>query len=312
MTDSFRALGVSDAVCAALANHGIETPFEIQSMAIPEALAGGDVLAKSPTGSGKTLAFAIPIVERLDVEGPTPSALILVPTRELASQVTDEIELVGRPLGVRVASVYGGVPLKSQADRARGAHVVVATPGRLQDLVDRRMLSIDAVSGPRARRGRPDARHGLQAAGRPDRATPAGRPPDDVLLGDARRRGRRAGAPLHALAGPLRRRAAGGAPQRRGRPPLRSGHDRQQGADPRRAPAGRTTGSRSSSCGRRPAPTGSSRSCAGTTSTRSPSTATRRRSQRERALERFDSGKVRTLVATDVAARGLDVDGSPT
>ncbi len=69
-----------------------------------------------------------------------------MPTRELASQVTEEIELVGRPLGVRVASVYGGVPLKSQADRARGAHVVVATPGRLQDLVDRKMLSIDSVS----------------------------------------------------------------------------------------------------------------------------------------------------------------------
>ncbi len=146
MTDTFRALGVSDAVCAVLSARGIETPFEIQAMAIPEALRGGDVLAKSPTGSGKTLAFAIPIVERLDVKGTTPAALILVPTRELASQVTEEIEMVGRPLGIRVSSVYGGVPLKSQADNARKAHVVVATPGRLQDLVDRKMLSIDSVS----------------------------------------------------------------------------------------------------------------------------------------------------------------------
>src|SRR5439155_17172779 len=99
----------------------------------------------SPTGSGKTIAFAIPIAERLDLTAATPSALVLVPTRELAAQVTEHIELVGRPLGVRIASVYGGVPLKRQADEARRAHVVVATPGRLQDLVDRRMLSIDAV-----------------------------------------------------------------------------------------------------------------------------------------------------------------------
>src|SRR4051794_24186320 len=115
-------------------------------MVIPEALRGGDVLAKSPTGSGKTIAFAVPIVERLDPDGAKPSALVLVPTRELAAQVTEVFELVGRPCGVRVASVYGGVPLKKQADDARKAHVVVATPGRLQDLVDRRMLSIDAVS----------------------------------------------------------------------------------------------------------------------------------------------------------------------
>ena len=146
MTQTFRALGVSDAVCNVLSKRGIETPFEIQDMVIPEAIRGGDVLAKSPTGSGKTLAFAIPIVQGLDVKGPTPAALILVPTRELASQVTEEIELVGKPLGIRVSSVYGGVPLKSQADQARKAHVVVATPGRLQDLVDRKLLSIDSVS----------------------------------------------------------------------------------------------------------------------------------------------------------------------
>src|SRR5947209_3385303 len=129
-----------------LEERGITNPFEIQSLVIPEALRGGDVLAKSPTGSGKTLAFAIPIVQRLDAAAAQPAALILVPTRELASQVTEAIELVGRPLGIRVASVYGGVPLKRQADEARKAHIVVATPGRLQDLVDRRMLSIESVT----------------------------------------------------------------------------------------------------------------------------------------------------------------------
>ena len=115
MNESFRALGVSDAVCAVLSERGIERPFEIQALAIPEALRGGDILAKSPTGSGKTLVFALAIVERLDVKAKNPAALVLVPTRELCAQVTEEIELVGRPLGVRVASVYGGVPMRKHS-----------------------------------------------------------------------------------------------------------------------------------------------------------------------------------------------------
>ena len=85
---------------------------------IPEALQGGDVLAKSPTGSGKTLAFAIPIVERLDPCDRRPAALILVPTRELCAQVTEEFALIAGDR-VKVASVYGGVPLKAQAPRRR-------------------------------------------------------------------------------------------------------------------------------------------------------------------------------------------------
>jgi superfamily II DNA/RNA helicase len=143
MTD-FRSLGVSEAVADVLAARGIDTPFQIQALTIPEALRGGDVLAKSPTGSGKTLAFAIPILERVKRDDPRPAALVLVPTRELCSQVTDEFELIAGN-GLRVASVYGGVPLKAQAAEAKVAHVIVATPGRLQDLVDRRLVSLDAV-----------------------------------------------------------------------------------------------------------------------------------------------------------------------
>ena len=142
---AFGALGVSETVCAALEAQGIDTPFPVQTAVIPEALRGGDVLAKSPTGSGKTLAFAIPIVERLDPAAEI-GALILVPTRELASQVTEAMQQVGAPRGIRVVAVYGGVPLRKQAQEARGAHVLVATPGRLQDLVDRRLISLDAVS----------------------------------------------------------------------------------------------------------------------------------------------------------------------
>jgi superfamily II DNA/RNA helicase len=143
LTD-FRSLGVSEAIADVLEQRGIVHPFQIQALAIPEALQGGDVLAKSPTGSGKTLAFAIPIVERLDTSDPRPGALVLVPTRELCAQVTEEFGLIAGD-SVKVASVYGGVPLKAQAQEAKDAHVIVATPGRLQDLVDRRLVSLDAV-----------------------------------------------------------------------------------------------------------------------------------------------------------------------
>jgi ATP-dependent RNA helicase RhlE len=141
MTD-FRSLGVSEAVADVLAERGIETPFQIQALVIPEALRGGDILAKSPTGSGKTLAFAIPIVENGSDQ--TPFALVLVPTRELCVQVTEEFALIAGDR-LEVASVYGGVPLKAQAAEAKKAHVIVATPGRLQDLVDRGLVSLDHV-----------------------------------------------------------------------------------------------------------------------------------------------------------------------
>ena len=144
--NSFRALGVSAPVEEALAKRDILSPFRIQELVVPEALAGADVLAKSPTGSGKTLAFALPIVERLDPSAATPSALILVPTRELAAQVAEDFEAVASARGLKVAAAYGGAPLAAQARRIRGAHVLVATPGRLQDFVERRLVSLDRVS----------------------------------------------------------------------------------------------------------------------------------------------------------------------
>ncbi len=142
---SFRGLGVSASVADALAARSIREPFEIQSLVLPDALAGLDVLAKSPTGSGKTLAFAVPIAERTSPSDGTPSVLVLVPTRELCQQVTEELRFVAKPKGLRVASVYGGVPLKSQAVEARASHVVVATPGRLEDLAQRRLISLDRI-----------------------------------------------------------------------------------------------------------------------------------------------------------------------
>jgi superfamily II DNA/RNA helicase len=110
-----------------------------------DALAGRDVLAKSRTGSGKTLAFGIPLVERLEGAARKPSGLVLVPTRELAVQVTDEIKDIAHKRGLRVAPVYGGVSLHKQAKFASTSQIVVATPGRLQDLIDRRFISLSSV-----------------------------------------------------------------------------------------------------------------------------------------------------------------------
>jgi ATP-dependent RNA helicase RhlE len=142
---SFRALGVSPVLTDTLAARGIHDPFPIQKLVLPAALTGQDILARSPTGSGKTLAFALPIAERTAAGDGTPSALVLAPTRELAAQVAGELEPLVQAQGLRVAAVYGGTPISSQSKRARAAHILIATPGRLQDLVDRRLVSLDRV-----------------------------------------------------------------------------------------------------------------------------------------------------------------------
>src|SRR5579862_7203462 len=145
MSQTFALLGVSPEVEQSLAARGIVEPFRIQTLVVPDALAGRDVLGQAPTGSGKTLAFGLPIVELLSAGEQAPAALVLVPTRELALQVTEELSLLGAPRGIRAEAAYGGAPIGSQVKRLRGAHVVVATPGRLNDLIQRRMISLDAI-----------------------------------------------------------------------------------------------------------------------------------------------------------------------
>src|SRR3954464_12694802 len=108
MHEGFSALGVSAAVEHALAARGIVEPFRIQSLVLPDALAGRDVLAKAPTGSGKTIAFGIPLVERVSGDGSSPEALVLAPTRELALQVADAIESFSGAKNIRVGVAYGG------------------------------------------------------------------------------------------------------------------------------------------------------------------------------------------------------------
>src|SRR5687768_3484578 len=144
---SFRDLGVSDAVVDTLIARGIGLPFPIQVMVIEDATAGRDTLARSKTGSGKTLGFAIPIVDQLDPAAERrPAALVLVPTRELATQVRDEFEDIARAKGLTVKAVYGGTKVKEQSKGVRASHILIATPGRLDDLIERRMIQLDGVS----------------------------------------------------------------------------------------------------------------------------------------------------------------------
>jgi superfamily II DNA/RNA helicase len=144
---TFRELGVSDVVVRALAARGIVAPFPIQTMVIEDATSGRDTLARSKTGSGKTLGFAIPIVERIEPEtAQRPAALVLVPTRELARQVRDEFDDIALARGLRVKAVYGGTKVREQAQGVGSAHILIATPGRLDDLARRGLVRLDAVS----------------------------------------------------------------------------------------------------------------------------------------------------------------------
>jgi ATP-dependent RNA helicase RhlE len=142
---SFADLGVSPVVASCLAERGIESPFPVQASVIPDALAGHDVLVKSPTGSGKTLALGIPLVELIEATDARAAALVLAPTRELVSQIVEEIRPLAAARALSVAAVYGGVGIEKQAKLARRAHIVVATPGRLEDLIGRGAVRLDRV-----------------------------------------------------------------------------------------------------------------------------------------------------------------------
>ncbi len=141
---SFADLGISNPVVGALAARGIAQPFPVQQMVVSDALDGHDLLVQSPTGSGKTLAFGIPIVDSIE-PGDGLAALVLAPTRELASQIVDELDSIARARDLRIAAVYGGVGFGPQGNAARRADIVVATPGRLEDLLGRGTISLDEV-----------------------------------------------------------------------------------------------------------------------------------------------------------------------
>ncbi|HVF78333.1 MAG TPA: DEAD/DEAH box helicase [Solirubrobacteraceae bacterium] len=144
-SQDFADLGVSKVVVDVLNARGMAAPFAIQSLVVPDVLAGHDVLAKSPTGSGKTLAFGVPMVERLNATDRRPSALILAPTRELALQIVDDITDIAHARALSVAAVYGGAGIQRQIQQARRAHILVATPGRLEDIIQRRAVSLEHI-----------------------------------------------------------------------------------------------------------------------------------------------------------------------
>ena len=139
---TFAELGVADDLVAALADEGIVDPFPIQTMTLPTALEGKDITGKAKTGSGKTLAFGIPMLERVGEAKPRrPQGLVLVPTRELALQVTKALAPLLAARDRTAVAVYGGAPMKPQIDALqRGASIAIATPGRLLDLMERKAL----------------------------------------------------------------------------------------------------------------------------------------------------------------------------
>ncbi|MFP5256114.1 MAG: DEAD/DEAH box helicase [Acidimicrobiia bacterium] len=144
---TFEALGVASELVTALKEQGIDAPFAIQRLAIADALAGRDVCGKAKTGSGKTLAFGLPLLQRLDLAEPRkPRGLVLVPTRELALQVHDVLAPLAESVGSRIVAVYGGADMAKQIKKlANGVEAIIATPGRLIDLVDRKEVELNGL-----------------------------------------------------------------------------------------------------------------------------------------------------------------------
>jgi superfamily II DNA/RNA helicase len=144
---TFADLGVGDRLVKVLADQGIHEPFAIQTLTIADALAGRDVCGKAKTGSGKTLAFGLPLLERLDkAEVRRPRGLVLVPTRELALQVHDVLAPLAEAIGSRVVAVYGGADMNKQIKKITdGVEAIIATPGRLIDLVERKEVELGGL-----------------------------------------------------------------------------------------------------------------------------------------------------------------------
>lgn len=147
---TFDSLGLRLELVTALHEQAIDHPFAIQRKVIPHVLADRDVAVQAPTGSGKTMAFGLPALQRLADRGPAlphrPLGLVLAPTRELAKQITDDLERVGAACGVRVGALYGGLPFAPQIEQLeRGIDMAVATPGRLLDLIEQGLVGLDAI-----------------------------------------------------------------------------------------------------------------------------------------------------------------------
>jgi superfamily II DNA/RNA helicase len=304
---SFADLGVSRPVADALGARGIETPFPVQKVVVPDVLSGHDVLVKSPTGSGKTLAFAAPIVDRIEATDPRPSALVLVPTRELASQIVEDMRDIAHSRALSVAAVYGGAGIQQQSKRAARAHVVVATPGRLEDLIARRALTLEHVR--------------ILVLDEADRMLDMGFKPavDRIVALTPRKRQTlffsatldgNVGGIARAYTNSPRRHEQSTRPERRADvehrfvPVTHHGKTDALVHELRRQGRGLTlVFVRTKRGADRLVKRLHSHDIAAVAMH-----GNKTQSQREKALARFEAGRVDTLVATDVAARGLDVD----
>jgi ATP-dependent RNA helicase RhlE len=304
---SFADLGVPSNVVQALGRRGISEPFPVQRLVLGDVMAGRDVLVKSPTGSGKTLAFGIPMVHSRAGSGALPRALVLAPTRELASQIVEELRDIARAQSLRICAVYGGVGITAQAREAARAHIVVATPGRLEDLLDRRAFTLDAVR--------------LLVLDEADRMLDMGfRPAVDRIVKacPAERQTLFFSATLDGLAGDLAARYTTRAVVHEHTP---SGANALGSVEHRFVPVAAEDRVQAllAELGRERdlalvfvrTKRGADRLVkrlqkAGVTALAIHGDKSQR--QRELALARFQSGRVDTLVATDVAARGIDVE----
>jgi ATP-dependent RNA helicase RhlE len=307
-SQSFADLGVSAAVCGALKQRGITAPFAIQNLVVGDVLAGRDVLAKSPTGSGKTLAFGVPIIERLRAEDPRPAALILAPTRELATQIVAELYPIAHARALKVCAVYGGAGIAKQAREAPKAHIVVATPGRLEDLLARRALRLDRIQ--------------ILVLDEADRMLDMGfRPPIDRIVAQcpSKRQTLFFSATLDGDAGRIAREYTADPVTHEHAPPPRPAHEMEHrfvavegdrrvtelvrelsNPDRERALVFVRTKRGADRLVKKLGAQG-----VGAVAMHGNKT----QGQRERALASFTKGHIDTLVATDVAARGLDVTG---
>jgi superfamily II DNA/RNA helicase len=295
-------------VIRALARRDITNPFPVQQLVISDALAGHDLLVQSPTGSGKTLAFGIPMLERLSPQQGQPTALALAPTRELAGQIVDELRPLAAARSLKIAAVYGGVGFGPQIKAARSADVLVATPGRLEDLIDRGVVSLDRVR--------------ILVLDEADRMLDMGfKPAVDRIVSrtPAKRQTLFFSATLQGATGKV-----AAAYTRNARRHTHAPKQAKADIEHRFLPVG-TQGEklehlveqlRDVDCG----PTlvfvrtkrGADRLVKRLRSHKIEAVAMhgdKSQRQRERALARFEDGKVETLVATDVAARGIDVEG---
>jgi superfamily II DNA/RNA helicase len=180
----FADLGLSSELLASVEAMGYEEPTPIQVKTIPVMLTGADVIAQAQTGSGKTAAFGLPIIEGIDTNLRAPQALILAPTRELAIQVADALQVLGRHRRVETLPIYGGQPYERQfRGLERGPHIVVGTPGRVMDHMRRNTLKLDSLKFFILDEA-DEMLYGLHRRHRVGAAAGAGRAPDRALLGD--------------------------------------------------------------------------------------------------------------------------------